>query len=98
MRRISGLQIKNHQATGRVEKLVLDIPKLMKNPLLSEAVENLIDILAVQAINERNETGRPWEDVKKELGIKDVIKTHSVQNNNSKNARKVFKKTLRQNS
>jgi len=38
----------------------------------SEALENLIDVLAVQAIKDRNETGRSWDDVKKSW-IKSMI-------------------------
>ncbi len=69
-RNIKYEQASDHPATGKVKKLILDVPKLLKNPAISEAVENLLDVLAVQAIKDRNETGRPWEDVKKELDKK----------------------------
>ena len=74
MAHIAGVQTKNDPLTGRLKTLVLDVPKLMKNPEVSEALENLIDILAVQAIKDRNETGRLWEVVKKELDKKHGIK------------------------
>ncbi len=81
MARIAGVQTKNDPVNGRLKTLVLDVPKLMKNPVVSEALENFIDVLAVQVIKDRNETGRPWEDVKKELD-----KKHSgVQSNYTKN-------------
>ncbi len=91
MARIAGVQTKNYPSSGRLKTLVLDVPKLMKNPAVSEALENFIDVLAVQALNDGNETGRPWEDVKKELD-----KNHSrVQRNYTKNPGKVSKKAFR---
>lgn len=74
MARIAGIQTQNNPATGKVKKLIIDVPKLLKNPGVSEALENLIDVLALQAIKDRNEPGRPWEDVKKELDKKHGIK------------------------
>ncbi len=74
MASIAGVQTKNNPTTGRLEKLVLDVPELMKNDEVSEALENLIDVLALQAVKDRNEPGRPWEDVKKELDKKHRIK------------------------
>jgi hypothetical protein len=91
MARIAGVQTKNDPSSGRLKTLVLNVPKLMKSPIVSEALENFIDVLAVQAISDRNETGRTWEEVKKELD-----KKHSrVQSNYTKNPGKVFKKAFR---
>ena len=45
MAHIAGVQTKNDPLTGRLKTLVMDVPKLMKNPEVREALENLIDIL-----------------------------------------------------
>ena len=67
MNQIAGVQMERNPATGRLDKLTLDVAVLMENPAISEAMENLLDVLALQAVKERKESGRPWEDVKKEL-------------------------------
>lgn len=47
MAKIAGIQTINNPETGRVEKLVIDIDKALKNKQMSSIIEDLLDHMAI---------------------------------------------------
>ena len=69
MARVAGIQTIKSPRTGKVQKLVIDINKAMKNEQLSEFVEELLDRLELEKAK-KNAKLVPWEEAKKRIDKK----------------------------
>ena len=69
MARVAGIQTVKSPCTGKVQKLVIDIEKAMKNEQLSEFVEDLLDRLELEKAK-KNAKLVPWEEAKKRIDKK----------------------------
>ena len=76
MARIAGVQTIKSPRTGRVQKLVIDVDKALKNEQLSEFVE---DLLIRMKLEKRGpEPSKPLEEVINRLDKKHGIKRGKV--------------------
>ncbi len=66
MARIAGVQTIKDPLTGKVQKLVIDIEKAMKNEQLSEIVEDLLDHMEIEKAR-KNAKLIPWDEAKKRI-------------------------------
>lgn len=69
MGKIAGIQTINNPETGKMEKLVIDIEKVMKNKQMSSIIEDLLDHMAiVKAKKDGNLI--PWSQAKARINKK----------------------------
>jgi hypothetical protein len=69
MSRITGIQTINDPDTGRVQKLVIDIEKAMKNKQMSSIIEDLLDHMEIVKARKKGDF-IPWQKAKARIDKK----------------------------
>ncbi len=73
MAKITGVQTFNNPDTGKVQKLIIDVDKAMKNKQMSSIIEDLLDHMEIVKAKRRGNFV-PWQEAKgridKKFGFK----------------------------
>lgn len=69
MARIAGIQAIKNPRTGKVQKLIIDVDKALKNENFSELVEDLLDHMEI-AVAKKSAKIIPWNEAKSRIDKK----------------------------